>query len=427
MTTPHDRTRRACTLLLALSIGSPAVAAEWRAGTTVTVARAEVIQDDLYVTGRDVRIDGTVNGDLFVAARTVTITGDVRGSVLGAGETLTLSGPVTGSARLAGSTIHLQQGASVGRDLLAAGAEVVVAPGVVIGRDVAVGAAQARLGGRITRNASVGASGIEVGGLIGGNATMAVGDTPVNTGLWTAPVDPGLHFTGGGKVAGNLTLQRPAADTAALPAGAVGGQVVYAPIQGVTVQPRPSVLAGFLSSFAGVVLAGLLLIWLARARLQTVWERLRAAPAASLGFGAIGVFGLPVVALLGVLVLAALGGTLTLLRLGSLGLPLALIGTPVVLGSAALLAWVALLAAHGFAAYLTGTWVMHALRPAGVAAPVMAVLVGALLLALVLQIPVLGALVTLAALLLSLGALWLTLRAAPRRPASPALSAPQIA
>ncbi|OOV12409.1 polymer-forming cytoskeletal protein [Deinococcus sp. LM3] len=422
-----DLFRSAATGLIALTLGGGASAVEGRSGDTVTVARSETIQDDLYVAGNDVRIDGTVNGDLFVSGRTVTITGEVRGNVSGAGETLSLSGRVSQSARFAGSTVRIREGARIGRDLLAAGSEVVTAPGAVIGRDVAVGASQARLDGRVTRNAYVGANGIEVGGVIGGNARMAVGNTVVNPGRWMASGSPGLRFTGAGKIAGDLTLQRAGANAEALPAGVVGGQVVYAPVQGVTVQARPGVFAGFLSTLAGVVLAGLLLLWLARPRLQVVWDRLRAAPGASLGFGTLGVIGLPVGAFLALLVLGLVAGALTLLRLGGLGVPLALFGTPVVLGGAALIAWASLLGAQGFAAYLMGTWLMHALRPQAAATPVPATLIGAVLVALLLQIPVLGALLTLGALLLSLGAFWLTLSGPPRRPGVPRVGAPQVA
>lgn len=421
-----DLFRSAATGLIALTLGG-ASAVEWRSGDTVTVARSETIQDDLYVAGNDVRIDGTVNGDLFVSGRTVTITGEVRGNVSGAGETLSLSGRVSQSARFAGSTVRIQEGARIGRDLLAAGSEVVTAPGTVIGRDVAVGASQARLDGRVTRNTYVGANGIEVGGVIGGNARMAVGNTVVNPGRWMASGSPGLRFTGAGKIAGDLTLQRAGGSAEALPVGVVGGQVVYAPLEGVTVQARPGVFAGFLSTLAGVVLAGLLLLWLARPRLQVMWDRLRAAPGASLGFGTLGVIGLPVGAFLALLVLGLVAGALTLLRLGGLGVPLALFGTPVVLGGAALIAWASLMGAQGFAAYLLGTWLMHALRPQAAATPVPATLIGAVLVALLLQIPVLGALLTLVALLLSLGAFWLTLSGPPRRPGVPQVGAPQVA
>lgn len=79
-THPHLFTR-ATPLFIALTLAGTASALDWRTGDSIVVAKSEVIQDDLYVAGNDVQIDGTVNGDLLVAARTVTINGDVRGNI----------------------------------------------------------------------------------------------------------------------------------------------------------------------------------------------------------------------------------------------------------------------------------------------------------------------------------------------------------
>ncbi len=420
----HRNTFAAGTLLVTLTLGGTASAASWRTGDTVTVQKSEVIQDDLYISGTDVRIDGTVNGDLIVGAQNVTINGQVNGNLWAAGVTVILNGKVSQTARLAGSTIRLQNGANVGRDLLVAGSDIELTPGSVIGRDVAFGGSQAHLNGQVVRNAYGGATGIEVGGPIGGSAQLAVSDTQVLTASWTSPGTPGLRFLPGGTIGGNLTLQSP--KTPVLPAGAVGGKLTYAPITAVNVQTRPSPFAEFLRTFIGVALAALLLVWLVRPRLESMAGKLRARPAASLGYGALAFFGLPLTALLGVLLLSVLAVVLTLLSLGNLGLPLAFIGAPVLLGVGALVSWLALLAAQGFAAYLLGDWMLRTLRPnSQPRSVVQAPLGGALLLALLLQVPVLGGLITFAALLLGLGALWLSLRGPGRPVIAPLVSFPQ--
>ena len=420
----YRKSLRAGTLLMATLLGGAASAASWRTGDAVTIQKSEVVQDDLYVSGTDVRIDGTIDGDLIVAAQNVTVNGEVRGNLWAAGATVILNGRVSQTARLAGSTIRLQNGADVGRDLLAAGSDIELASGTVVGRDVALGSSQARLNGRVTRNAYVGANGIEVGGAIGGNARMAVSDTQILTANWTSPGTPGLTFLPGGKIGGDLTLQSP--NNPVLPAGAVGGRVTYAPITTLNVQTRPSLFAEFLRTFIGVALAALLLVWLARPRLVNVAAKLRALPGASLGYGALAFFGLPLAVLLGVLLLSVLAVVLTLLSLGNLGLPLAFIGAPVLLGVGALISWLALLAAQGFAAYLLGDWILRTARPGSKPTSVLqAPLGGALLLALLLQIPVLGGLLTFAALLLGLGALWLSLRGPGRQVIAPVVSFPQ--
>ena len=410
--------------MMAILLGGAASAASWRTGDAVSVQKSEVIQDDLYVSGTDVRIDGIINGDLIVAAENVTVNGEVRGNLWAAGATVILNGKVSQTARLAGSTIRLQNGADVGRDLLVAGSEIELASGTVVGRDVAFGGTQAHLNGKVNRNVYGGAGGIGVGGPIGGNARLAVSDTQVRTANWTSPGTPGLTLLPAGHIGGDLTLQSP--NNPFLPAGAVGGRVTYAPITTLNVQTRPSPFAEFLRTFVAVALAALLLVWLARPRLMNMAGKLRALPAASLGYGALAFFGLPLAALLGVVLLGVLAVVLTLLSLGNLGLPLAFIGAPVLLGVGALVGWLALLTSQGFAAYLLGDWILRTARPGSKPRSVLqAPLGGALLLALLLQIPVLGNLMTFAALLLGLGALWLSLRGPGRQVAAPVVGLPQ--
>jgi len=93
----------------------------------------------------------------------------------------------------------------------------------------------------------------------------------------------------------------------------------------------------------------------------------------------------------------ALAVVLSLLGLGNLGLPLALIGAPVLLGTGTLLAWAAWFAAQGLAASVLGTWLVGTSRPGRTVRPAAAVLVGAFVLAVFAQVPVLGALVPFAA------------------------------
>ena len=181
----HHRTLLAETLLPATALGSTTIAASWRMGDDVTVQKSAVIQDDLYVAGTDVLIDGVVDGDLIVGAQNVTINGEVRGNVWVAGESVILNGRVSRSAHFAGSVLRVEKGAVIGRDLLAAGSLIDVASGSVIGRDVAFGGGQARMNGLVTRNASGGANGIEIGGVIRGDATLAVSVTRLPVASWT--------------------------------------------------------------------------------------------------------------------------------------------------------------------------------------------------------------------------------------------------
>lgn len=412
---PEERYRWilcAGTLLASLAVGSPALGLEWRSGDVVRIEATEIIRDDLYVGGSDVRVDGTVTGDVIAAGQRVRIAGEVRGNVWAAGDTVTLAGRVGQSARLAGSVLRLESGTTIARDLLAGGDGLDVVRGARIGGDMAFGGAQVRLDGAVARNAYLGATAVRLGGTIGGNARLTVGDGASWPRTWTLPMtrpDPlaaGLRVMPGSRVSGDLAVQmrgRPA-----VPPGAVGGRIEYhAPPEVAAPRAAASPLADMLRDFTGIALAALLLSWLARTPLTAVSRRLRSDPARSVGYGTLIALGLPLAVLAAVGVTVAVAALLTLLGLGTLGLPLGLIGAPTVLGVAALLMWLGWWLAQGLAATVVGQWALAALSPERPARWWATALLGAVALAVVMQLPVLGAVTTLVALLAALGAIWL--------------------
>ena len=85
-------------------VAVPVLAAELRGGGDVTVASGEVIDEDLYVAGDHIIVNGTINGDLWAAGGTI-INGTVNGSVLAVGGTVNISGEVTHTVRVAGRNL----------------------------------------------------------------------------------------------------------------------------------------------------------------------------------------------------------------------------------------------------------------------------------------------------------------------------------
>ena len=93
-------------VLLTFFISAPVLAADLRSADTVTVAAGEVVDDDLYVAGNTVVIDGVVNGDLWAFGSIITINGEVKGSIVAAGQTVSINGNVGHAVRLAGETLN---------------------------------------------------------------------------------------------------------------------------------------------------------------------------------------------------------------------------------------------------------------------------------------------------------------------------------
>ena len=94
------------------------------AGGTVTMN--STIKGDMFAVGGTVSMDGAVEGDLVVAGGTVTINNTVGGDVRVAGGTVTINSQVAGDVLVAGGTVVLSEKGKVGGDLATAGGTVTV-------------------------------------------------------------------------------------------------------------------------------------------------------------------------------------------------------------------------------------------------------------------------------------------------------------
>ncbi len=122
-------------LFALLALSSPARAAEFRHDKQdITVARGQLIKDDLYVAGGNIVVDGTVQGDLVAAGSTITVNGEVTGNVIAASSTVTINGTVDRNVRAAAGSVKIY--GEVGHDLLAAGNELIIGPKGIVKHDV---------------------------------------------------------------------------------------------------------------------------------------------------------------------------------------------------------------------------------------------------------------------------------------------------
>jgi len=90
----------------AFSVPAPAAAAtEFRKGGTVEVRKDEVIKGNIFLSGKRVEVQGTVDGDVFVMGKDVEVDGHITGDLISAGRTVLIRGQVDGNVRSAGNSI----------------------------------------------------------------------------------------------------------------------------------------------------------------------------------------------------------------------------------------------------------------------------------------------------------------------------------
>ncbi|HLO32187.1 MAG TPA: polymer-forming cytoskeletal protein [Anaerolineales bacterium] len=291
--------------LLALAFNTPAYAFDGRGGDRVVIASDEVINDDLYVGAQEFLLDGTVNGDVVAFGQTVTIHGKVNGDLMTAAQTVAIYGEVTGTIRMAGTVLFVANTAKIGGDILGAGYSLEVQPGKAIGRDLIFAGQQLLLASDVTRNVQVAGGAFELRGKVGGDVYAEVGDASQPNAAFpptmfmpqsTIPipgVKPGITVAPSASIAGNLKYTQ--SRDLAIPAGVVLGTVVrtlpaatQTPVREETSAQRVEKWAlGFLRNSITLILIGLFLLWLFPVFMRGLSETLQAKPLPSLGWGVI--------------------------------------------------------------------------------------------------------------------------------------------
>src|ERR671921_2671741 len=422
-------------LLAGLAVASPGWAVETRSGDEVVISPDEVLDDDLYVTANRVVVEGTIRGDLVAFGQSVTVDGTVEGDLIAAGQSVEIGGEVDDDARIAGQALLLGEGASVGDDLIAAAYSLQNEPESNVGGTLWYAGYQALLAGTVGEDLAGAANALTLGGEIGGDADVDVdgeeggGAPPAFVPVPQGPiptVEPGLTLTDSALIGGNLTYQS-STEAQIDPGARIEGDVVREerPVEEEEEEaarsPLTETVLDALRSLVALVLVGLLLVWIVpgwiRHRAYTVLDR----PLASLGWGLLGLVSFPILGVVVLLVTILLAIVLGLLTLGGL---VALIIVLSLLAEAALV--LALWVSTGYLAqivvsFLAGVLLVEAIRPGRGRGRVLPLVVGLILYVVLRAIPVLGPLVSLAVVLLGLGAIshWIWTKLRRRRATAP--------
>jgi hypothetical protein len=411
-----------------------ALAFDGRGGGKVLISEDEVINDDLYLGGTEVIVEGTINGDLMAGGETVIINGKVTGDLFVFGTSVTINGEVGDDVFVGAGAVTLGPSAKIADDVFSAGASVETRAGSQIGGSLLLGAGQGLVKGAVSENLRSGTGNLRLEGTIGGDAAIAVGSSqngwsptyfsgPNNPPMPSVPA--GLTFGPDAKVEGAIeyTSQEVVDISSAIAASVTHKLPPMDQELSREITRRTASTSFFFDLMRRIVallFIGLLVAWLAPHWITRTAEMVQSRPLPSLGIGFIGVVAAPIVfftALGAIILLAIIFG---LLSLGGLtGLTL-LTGFPL-LG----LAFVAFLFTISYlcqavVAYLAGRWILNKVRPEWNGKILWPLLTGLVLFALLFAIPIAGGFLQFLVVLAGLGAIIsLTLQ---RPPAAPALA-----
>lgn len=153
-----DRRSQLAALLIALIavLGMPtAVLAENEAFQGSSVAKGETVENDVFLMGTDVTLDGEVGGDVVIFGRTIVVNGDVAGSMVIIGENVIMNGQVEGSVYAATVTFSHLSEAVIGRSLYYLGVSLQTEKDSTISRDLTAVTLGVQQAGNVGRNPNI--------------------------------------------------------------------------------------------------------------------------------------------------------------------------------------------------------------------------------------------------------------------------------
>ena len=338
-----------------------------------------------FRTDETVRIgaDETIDGDLFVAGTEIIIEGTVNGDVFAAGTTITIRGTVNGSVNAAGTRIEIE--GPIERGVRVAGQEIVIAApvggdAILLGQTAEVTGA-----GRVGGDVLFGVSEITLAGNVG--RRVSGGAETLRLAAADLVVEPSARINGDLRYRSNNEAQV-AADTVT---GQVLRQAAPTDFSADTGEAVRNTFRGSVARIVVLALLGLLLLAAARGWMERATTQMMRRPVASLLMGVlVGIATVPAIIIVGGIVLVIFGVVFGAGGvLATLPLPLAGLG----------LYALALYISPVFVALLIGRLLMGRFSATGF----LALVVGLIVLAVLGAIPYVGWAITGLATVLGLG------------------------
>jgi hypothetical protein len=349
------------------------------------VPAGQVIDNDVFLTGQQPVVDGTVNGDVFIVGSDVTIRGEVNGSVFVVAENLHLPGVVSGNLYAAAVELTQPTESQIGRSLYALTLSLITEPESSIGRDLKTVALSARMQGQTERNTAA---------IIGPWELFKILRDIVNQNIiGFVPNQPSLAMSNSEDVSfravnTHRAMMRVAKDT----------------------EPSELVdwLLNALKSFLNFLIVGGLMLWIFPHQFQGWAEKVKKEPLAATGYGAVVLInGYLLPGLILFLLIGLLLG-LIYVSLSSLAWPVFWVGIGSLITLFTLFTLATTFLSKAIVAFLAGTFIFSKVAPGALQYRGLPLLLGLLIYVPLAAIPYLGTFIGLVVTLLGLGAIWLS-------------------
>lgn len=139
-------------------------------GKNSTLQKDEVIEDNYFASGETVDVYGTVKGDAYLAGGNVTVDGDLQNDLLVAGGNVKIEGNVAGDIRVAGGQVNID--ANVGGNVTTAGGTINFSSTAKVAGSVVSAGGNISIDSPIGKTATLAGGNIVLGSSVGGNTQV---------------------------------------------------------------------------------------------------------------------------------------------------------------------------------------------------------------------------------------------------------------
>ncbi len=193
------------TIILVLIIFKYSPGTQFKAVDNFFFPDTAIIQDDLFIAGGNIKLDGIVEGDVICASRSLVQNGLILGSLNSVSQDLDVLGEVKGSVR--GFAQNLNVNGRLERNLIAFGYTVDVKPGAEIGKDISAFCGKMTLDGKLGGDLKGSVDELIISGTVNGDISVKgdritlmptakiVGDFKYESGK-EAKIEPGAQISG---------------------------------------------------------------------------------------------------------------------------------------------------------------------------------------------------------------------------------------
>lgn len=397
--------------LMAVLLMFPGTAFARGASVKDTVNQGEVLDQNTFLYGSTVTMDGVINGDLVAVGTDIKINGEVNGDLAVIGKNVVLNGPVTGNVYISALFLVVGPQASVERDVYFIGNSINTQAGSIINRDLNAIGFQSELTGSVNRKVNT-----LVGPVL---LVQKLYDFLAKQSWWPkslriGPTSLQDEFGNQPRVAlafGLSTFHQHQSSFVSTGDGKLMSTGVSSqsqrPAQAIDVPRVTAWVTALLKNLVTLLILGLLIAWLAPHQLDLAETQARIKPWRALLTGLV-VFVLGwFVAILATILVIALAFFFYWLTLPNLGFFVGAFGL-IVIGLALSLFWLSIAyISKIIVAYLVGSLIFKRFIPSFAQSRAFPLAVGLVLYALLASIPYLGWLIAIISTLIGLGAIWM--------------------